>query len=186
MKKYVLISLVPLLCACAPTIHYFNVTPFIDSHYKEMDDSMTIALDNDIPNDYHFREANLQNFRVHHFRRTLNVSLFNTFEGSFNTVSTAAQISETGWSLALYRVRPFFEIVPLAEENHTKVLVRYEAALFYDGERKLVMDDQALSEDIAIFRSDVDEVFEEAVQQMCKQIYISTVQEYNKQVTVKR
>lgn len=182
MKKLVPFLLISLM-SCAPSIRYFNVTPYIDSHHKEMKGKMSIVVDDQIPENYHFQEATLQNFKVQHFRRSLQVSLFNTFEGSFETVNTREQIAETGWSLVLYRVRPFYELVPGSEGNRRRVLIRYEAGLFLNGKRKEVIDEKALSEDIVFYN--VDEVFQDATRQMCKQIYINTVEVYSKQVTVK-
>lgn len=144
-----------------------------------------MVLDEQIPNTHHFRDANLQNFKVDDFRQSLRVSLFNTFEGTFDDIQFADSVAAKGWSLVLYRVRPFYELVPVGETTRNKILIRYEAAIYHDGKRKQVLDAEALSEDVAILGVDVANVFKESIQQMCKQLYISVVEEHGKQTTVK-
>ena len=185
MKNLLILCLLSLSCACSPTIHYFNVMPFIDSHYTKVGERLTLVIDKNIPNDHHFSDTNLQNFKVTNFRQSLRVSLYNTFEASFDEVSVGDQVSDQGWSLILHRVRPFHELVPAGETTFHKALIRYEASVYYDGEKIKILDEQALSEEVAIFRSEIDDIFEDGIKQMCKQLYISVVEEHGKAAALK-
>ncbi|MFP4091301.1 MAG: hypothetical protein ACLFT3_13415 [Cyclobacteriaceae bacterium] len=178
MKAYhcLYIFLLVLLSACVPTVHYFNVMPYIETHHREVAAPLTVMLDEQIPNNHFFNEGNLQYLRVEDFRHSLHLSLLNTFESSFEEVHFSSEIAEEGWTLALLRIRPFNEPVTMGESVFNKSLIRYEGIVYHNGKKVKVIDDEALSEDIAFSAHDREEVFKDSISQMCKQLYVSMIE----------
>lgn len=189
MKKYIytllgLCALFTISCVPKPsTVTLFNVEAYTRPYQTQFEDTLTIVLDESIPNDFEVKD-NFRAMKVQNFRKSLTLSFYYTFKNSFKEVRFQDQPSEKGLSLHLFRIRPSWEIKSI--NNYSNVvgdvavngsifylssLIRYDGVLYRGGEKVRVLDDEVVSEKVVADVRQWDEAFRDGVREICEQLY---------------
>lgn len=192
ISKCLILILTCATFACAPrprTVTQFNVETYIRPYQTHLGEKLTIVLDEEIPNDFEVRD-NFKPMEVLNFRNSLKLTLFYTFENSFESVQFQDQPASDGLSLHLYRVRPSWklhtiddnvvaagEIVVSSNTYFLSSLIRYDGVIYRDGEKVKVLDEEVISEKVETNIRRWNEAFVDGVREMSEDIYRQLVEE---------
>ncbi|MEO0331978.1 MAG: hypothetical protein AAF223_09870, partial [Bacteroidota bacterium] len=70
---------------------------------------------------------------------------------------------------------------PRALRSYTETdvisIIRYDGIIYHDGKKKLALDEIVESENAAIIRRDLPEVFQDAIRELCEDVYQRVTQE---------
>lgn len=189
MKKYM--YALPALCAlftisCAPRprpVSLFNVETYTRPYQTQFEDTLTIVLDEDIPDEFEVKD-NFRAMKVSDFRKSLTLSLYYTFKGSFREVRFHDQPDEKGLSLHLFRIRPGWKIQSINDYTYMagdvavngstfylSSLFRYDGILYRNEEKVRILDDEVVSEKVVVHVHRWNEAFKDGVREMCEQLY---------------
>jgi hypothetical protein len=181
-----------LASACVPRprpVTQFNVETYTRPYQTDFDEVLTIVLDPAIQDDFVVRE-NLWPMQVHNFRNSLKLSLYYTFEDSFQEVRFQDAPSPEGLSLHIYRIRPSWkihsidehvtgagEVIVSSSTYFVSSLIRYDGVIFRNGEKVKILDEEVISEVVETDIRRWNEAFVDGVREMGEDLYRQLVEE---------
>lgn len=193
MKKYpalfLMLTCVFTACMTRPRpVPQFNVETYIRPYETSFSGPLTIILDKAIPGNFEVGEI-FRPMQVSNFRNSLRLSIYYTFASSFEEVRFQDTVSNEGYSLHLYRVRPDWKIHSVDDHvssagdvvisNSTyfvSSLIRYDGILYHKGKRIKILDEEVLSEKVETDIRRWNEAFVDGVREMCEDLYRQLVE----------
>ena len=184
LKLAVPMGITLLLGSCViPPLHYFELTPFAKPLSMPTDQPVTLVLGEDVPDLLVLDVDALFDMEVTEFRKSLTSSLINGLEENFDVINVAESLPDSGLSLVIYRVKPFWKIVSRpASDDWTELdlttssrtlrsaAFRFESSLFLNG-RKLRDADETVYSDHQMSSSyDAHPVFKDGLTKACEYI----------------
>lgn len=188
MKKHahlLTLGLLLVISACAPTpVALFNAEIYTRPYQTEFEDTLTIVLDEAIPDHFYVQDMDLLSMEVKDFRKSLRLSLYYAFRDSFEEVKFSETPSSQGLSIHLYRIRPFWDLQTIATDTYVvenisfndntyylSSLIRYDGVLYRDGEKVMVLDEEVWGEKVVNAKRDWHEAFKDGIREMCEDLY---------------
>jgi hypothetical protein len=163
------------------------VETYLRPYEREVNEPLTIVLDPEIPNDFAVAGAGLREMAVYDFRKSLRLSLYYTFAGTYQDVYFSDQIDTSGITLHLYRIRPAWivkststsvsgtEVVVSSTAYEVASLIRYDGVVYQNGKKISVIDNEVESEKTASVKRKWGYTFKDAVGEMCEDLYKTLV-----------
>ena len=192
LSRYLIFILAVTTLACSPrprAVTQFNVPTYIRPYQTDFDDVLTIVLDEMIPDDFEVQD-NFRPMPVINFRNSLKLTLYYTFEDSFEEVRFDDQPSPEGLSLHLYRIRPAWKVHTIDEQvsgagdvvvssstYFVSSLIRYDGVIYRNGEKVKVLDEEVISAKVETNIRRWNEAFVDGVREMSEDIYRQLVEE---------
>ena len=189
-QKFFSIVLIAAICtSCSrPKAGFFTAESYLKPYYEQLDEPLTIILDQSIESEFPVGRMDVSNFR-----HSLRLSLYYTFETSVSSIEFSDTIAENGITLQLFRVRPdwavrdrYNSMVVIdgygGSSTFTEVasLIRYDGIVYRDGEKWLSLDEEVNSEKTTFNRRDAPKVFEDGIKEFCEDIYRLITTQYPK------
>lgn len=174
-----LVAVVTLVGCHTPPVYFFDANPYVSPYQETFDEPLTIVLGKDIENSF-----TVGDMEVHQFRKSLQITLHYMFDESFTEVRFAEQVSPVGYTLHLYRLRPSWQIlssstnvvgtgdvVVATADTKTSANLRYDGAIYQQGEKKAFLDALVTSQKYTFQRKGKPEVFRDGVRELCEVLY---------------
>jgi hypothetical protein len=174
------VLLFTLFSSCTkPKAGFFTADSYVKPHFEQLDEPLTIILDNSIENEFSVGRMDVSNFR-----HSLRLSMYYTFEASVSSIEFSDSIAKEGITLHLLRIRPdwvvkdrYSSMVVIegygGSTTQTEVasLIRYDGIVYRDGEKWLSLDNEVNSERTTFNRRKAPQVFEDGIREFCEDIY---------------
>jgi hypothetical protein len=126
--------------------------------------------------------------KVDDFRKSLELTLYYTFEDSFKEVSIQNEVDNDNLTVVLYRIRPSWEIKSSSTSvvgvegttvsnnlHNVATLIRYDGIVLKNGVRVYALDNAVLSEKTSSSIKNWKETFKDAVKILSGDIYRTIV-----------
>jgi len=164
MSKLKIISLLLLsisLYGCSiQELSYFQVEPYAKPFVAKISEPLNIVLLADVMDTIIVEGEGVKKMTVTDFRKSFGESLKNTLNRNFEVVNILNSRPETGLSLVIYRVRPFWKLNSQSSSSYgtggnvnsiTTSLIgaafQFESTLFLDEEKNQSADMTIFSDD---------------------------------------
>ncbi len=179
------------LAACAPRpVALFDTETYTKPYETKFEDTLTIVLDEAIPDHFFVQDVGLRKMEVSDFRKSLRLSLFYTFENSFREVRFSETPAPNGLTLQLFRIRPFWKLENIDSDVYVvenvsvntntyylSSLIRYDGALYRNGKKVSILDEEVVGEKIVNDKRQWNEAFKDGVKEMCEDLYKSLAED---------
>ncbi len=170
-------------CQTTPPVFFFDANPSVHAYQESFDEPLTIILGTDIKDDFVVGEER-RPMEVHQFRKSLRITLYYMFKDSFTEVQFADEVSSTGYTLRLSRLRPAYKVVSsstgvvgtgdvVVSIPNTQVAAsyQYDGAIYRQGQKKSILDDEVTSRKTTDNQKQRPEVFRDATRELCEVLY---------------
>lgn len=194
ISKYLLLVLTGVTLACAPrprTVSQFNVPTYTRPCQTNFESVLTIVLDENIEDNFEVRD-NFRPMQIMDFRNSLKLTLYYTFEDSFEEVRFSDQPVAEGISLHLYRIRPFWKVNAIRDNvlsvgdvmisgstYFVSSLIRYDGVIYHNGEKVKIIDEKVVGEKSETKVRRWNEAFVDGIKEMSEDLYRHLVEYKN-------
>lgn len=131
--KIISISVVFLiLCGCSiPNLGYFQVHPYAKPFFNKVDMPINLVLMKGVKDSFVVEGVQASPMIVTDFRKSFKQSMKNTLEKNFESIRVSDVIPDTGLSLIIYRVKPFWTLTDQTEDGgEHSVSISYISSAF--------------------------------------------------------
>ncbi len=170
-------------CQTTPPVFFFDANPSVHSYQESFNEPLTIVLGAGIADDFVVGNER-RPVEVHQFRKSLRITLYYMFKDSFTEVQFADEVSPTGYTLRLSRLRPAYKVVSSSTSvvgtgdvvvsiPNTRVAAsfQYDGVIYRQGQKKSILDDEVTSRRTTDDRKKRPEVFRDATREFCEVLY---------------
>ncbi|MDQ3535254.1 MAG: hypothetical protein M3421_06465 [Bacteroidota bacterium] len=184
---FLLLFLIVLGCKPAP-VHFFSEKGYIKPYKVASSEKITFVLGDEILNSFEVSGSGLKRMKVDDFRKSLELTLYYTFEESFKEVSFQNEVDNDNLTVVLYRIRPSWEIKSSSTSvvgvegttvsnnlHNVATLIRYDGIVLKNGVRVYALDNAVLSEKTSSSIKNWKETFKDAVKILSGDIYRTIV-----------
>ena len=186
MKKLFLIlaSSIIFFGCTLPKIYYFEAKPFIEAYKEKADRNISINFGEAVKDSFAIHTAGLKDREVRQFRKSLESSLKNTFEGSYNSVSFSNSTSKEGLSLYIVKMEPNWvkktiQNTVTGTTNHVQTYTKYELAsiisfqviVYLNGTKVKVIEKEVMSDKSTFKAKEDPEILKDGIKVTCQELY---------------
>ncbi|MEX1239537.1 MAG: hypothetical protein WEB30_07465 [Cyclobacteriaceae bacterium] len=169
-------------CAIRP-LTYFEIEPFIKPSRALIHEPLNLVLLEDVRDSFAVEGEGVKRMKVTEFRRSLAASMENALRDNFDVISLSETKPDSGLSLVIYRVKPFWKInsrmsspsaiggaVYYSTSSMISAGFRFESALFFDNKKIRDADGTVYSDDQMSVISQAHQVFKDGLTRACEAI----------------
>ena len=182
-KALILILLLLIIYGCVgiKPLSYFQVDPFSKPFGKKTDMPIDLVLMDDVKDSLVVRGNSSENMVVTEFRNSFGESMKNALKTNFETIHISDEISDSGLSLVIYRVKPFWKLnsqstydtndgEKVETTNFNSAAFQFESSLFLNGNKLESADLTVYSEGQMSAVQEAHSVFKSGLTQTCETI----------------
>lgn len=184
IKTLILIAILFPLAGCGiQTLRFFQVNPYAKPFHKEVDVTLYIVLMEDVKDSVVVGSEGVKKMTVTEFQKSVAASLKNTLRENFESATIMREKPDTGLSLVIYRIKPFWKIngqsssaygtdgiTVSTTESLISAAFQFESSLFLNGEKLQDADLTVYSDDQMSSVGQAHQVFKSGLTKMCETI----------------
>lgn len=157
--------------------------PYAKPFHKKVDVPLNIVFMEDVKDSVIVESEGVKKMTVTEFQRSVAASLKNTLRENFENATIMREKPDTGLSLVIYRIKPFWKIngqsssaygtdgtTVSTTESLISAAFQFESSLFFNGEKLQDADLTVYSDDQMSSVSQAHQVFKSGLTKMCETI----------------
>lgn len=184
-KLFLILTFSIIFFGCAlPKIYYFEAKPFIEAYKEKVNKNLTINFGEALKDSFAIKTAGLKDRDIRQFRKSLESSLKNTFEGSYNSVNFSNTTNKEGISLLIVKMEPSWvkktiQNTVTGTSNNVQTYTKYELAakisyqviVYSNGSKIKVIEKEVLSDKSTFKAKEDPEILMDGIKVMCQELY---------------